>query len=301
MAEATETMFFTIAEGAVDPAVRIASGLIQEEDIDKLEGRIRDGEYTVRDLDPAAIPCDCMDCRGTANGQMPKGARAAAGSFTMVVADALTTDSYRHPGEKAPAHKARVYTELRKNGQKVGGHVATSVPYPEYAGCGAEDKLDDTAGVDRPSILNFMQRKAVPIFNTIRGLGADVSDELESDITSKAATLQAEGYAASGKEISQAGIEVAGEDSVVELAGPQNGVLVAILTTPGSRLDQDRIREDFGSDYEVFEVHAWSIANGAKATSTSEAEAHDKEVAGLAYNLGAGGVIAGPGMRIVVL
>lgn len=288
-------MKLTFAEGAVDPEPRIAAGEIKSERIDELEDRIKNGEFRSQ-ADPKAIPCDCMDCRLQANGQAVVGVKAAGGTMTVVMQDALTTASYRHEDEKAPEHKRRIYRELKNAGHEVGGHIGVD----GAPGCGAEVKLDNK-DPNLPSILRFMQRKGADIFGAIRMLGQDVSAELEDGITAKAGQLQAENYATSGEELAQVGLEIA-PDNVRQLANQQKGVLVAILTQPGEILDQQAISNEYGEEgLEVFEIAAWAIDNSAKATSTDPAEAHAKLIAGLAYNLGAGGVIGGPGMRVIVL
>jgi len=300
--ETIESLTFSIAEGSVDPEPRIASGEIKKEIVDNLEADIKSGEFTEHDLDPESIPCNCMDCKPQESGEtVDDGAKAAGGTTTGVIADALTTNRYRQQSESAPAHKKTMLQELAKRGKRVGGHTAASVPNERYAGCGAEDKLDDSAN-GGPSILGFLHRKHEPIFATMRDLGYEISGELESEISDNADKLINEGYATSGKALSDAGVEATGIESVKNLKGRvHNGVIVAILTEPGTRLNQAAIQSKYGEDYEVFEVHAWSIKNLARETSASPEEAHDKEIAGVAYNLAAGGVIAGPGMRIVVL
>jgi hypothetical protein len=299
VANTQDVMTLSFAEGQVDPAVRVARGEINQGRVDELITRLQNREF-IDYTDPESIPHDCMDCRGQVNGQAVVGVKAAGGSTTMVVADALTSDSYRQPGEKAPQHKKRLLSELLRRGKKVGGHSADEVASDDYAGCGAEDKLDGREP-NQPSILGFIARKASTIFDVIRSLGQTVEPELEASIPAKAVSLQHEGYATTGKELSQAGVEVAGPESRKTLTGPQKGVVVAVLTQPGEILDQARINYEFGDDYEVFEIAAWAIANGARETSLDAEEEHAKYVAGLAYNLAAGGVIAGPGMPVVVL
>jgi hypothetical protein len=299
MPNVQERLRFTIAEGQVDPEPRIASGEIDAKKVDELESRIIQGDFTIHG-DPTEIPCDCMDCRSQANGEEVVSTKAAGGTTTIVVADALTDNSYRHPGEKAPAHKKRILTELIKAGHKVGGHRADKTARPDFSGCGAEDKLD-SKDPDQPSILEYLHRRSKDIFATIRSLGSEVEPELEAEIGENAQKLRDEEYATTGKELSEAGLQVAGEGSVKTLTGPQLAVITAIMRIPGERLDQKRIRAEYGPGYEVFEIAAWSIANGARATSLSETEEHRKTAAGLAYNLAAAGVIAGPGMRIAVV
>lgn len=292
-----EVLILSFAEGTVDPQKRIENGEINPDRQQELIERILNRVF-IKHGDPTAIPCVCMDCRPSVDGSFPEGAKAAGGTDTLVIADALTTDSYRRPSEKAPAHKKRMWGELSEAGHKVGGHTADNVANPNYAGCGAGDKLDDD---DDASILNFIERKPGALFGTIRALGTNVEPDLESSIITKATTLREEGYATTGAEFSRVGLEVAGPESIVTLTGPQKAVLAVITTIPGEELDRDAIAKEYGNDYQIFEIEAWSIVNGAKATSRTPEEEHAKTVAGLAYDLGAAGVIAGPNMPVVVL
>src|SRR5690348_11571675 len=85
---------FASAEGSVDPTARIASGEIREQTIDELELRLVSGEFRA-EADPEALACDCIDCRPEVGGEAVNGVKAAAGSFTMTISDALTTNGYR--------------------------------------------------------------------------------------------------------------------------------------------------------------------------------------------------------------
>ncbi|HMH31222.1 MAG TPA: hypothetical protein VK534_01975 [Methylomirabilota bacterium] len=290
----TEVLTLSFAEGSVDPAVRVANGEIEQSKIDELAQRLRNGEFRIQ-VDPESIPGDCMDCRRQSNGAAVVGVKAAGGTTTLVVADALTTNSYRQKGEKAPQHKRNMLEQLSKD-HEVGGHTGAEGSVP----CGAETKLDGQEP-DEPSILGFMERKSVDIFGTLRSLGYEVEPELEDDIVAKTTVLRQEDYATTGEELAAVGIEVVGRDKIRELSGVQNGVMVALLTKRGEILDQEAICDEYGDEYGVFEIEAWSIANGANKTALGPEEAHQKEIAGLAYNLGSGGVIVGPGMRVEVL
>ena len=295
--EAQERLTFTIGEGSVGPAARIATGEISEQRVDEVVERLQTDEF-YDEIDPESLPSECIECRPPDGEPQVMGADSAGGSFTQVAADALTHQSYRHPGEKAPTHAKRIYSELIEDGKPVKTHDA-DIAQGINCGCGAEDKLDGQEP-DKPSILGYLTRRGNDIRQVVESLGRNVSDEQEALITSRAAQLRAEDYATNGAELKQACIEVAGPDSVETVTGVQKGVAVVINTRQGTRLNRLKLSEEFGDDYQAFSVDVWSLPNGAKATSRTEAEADDKEVAALFYNLAAGGVIAGPDMRVVI-
>lgn len=286
------------AEGLVDPQARIDTGEIRLDRLDELVRRLETDEFIIKG-DEYALPCQCMDCRPQTNGDQVLGPKAAGGTFTITMADVLTTQSYRRQNEKAPVHHQRVAEELKQAGHEIGGHEADSVLDANDSGCGAQDKAD-SGNPDRPSILGFMDRKSTDIFGFINSLGINTSAKTEAEIKRRIAECIKEGYITSGAEISQATKKVGGNDSVTQLTGPQKGVVAAIVTRAGEYYDATAITKEFGPDYQVFEVSAWAIINGAKETSLTPEEAEAKTIAGLAFNVGAAGVIAGPGMRLAV-
>lgn len=287
------------AEGAVDPTDRISRGIIHPEKITELAQRIKDGEFTIYG-DTEAIPCICMDCRPTVDGDPTVGPKAAGGTFTAVVADALTFDSYRQPGENAAAHKARLFEQLQANSYRPGGHIPAGFPKNKEGGCGAEGKLHNKEA-SKPSIFRFMKKNSDNIFNTLRALDYEVDRDTEVGINDKLSTLIDEGYASSGAELAKVGVEVAPKENFELEDAPQLAVVVALMTRPGEYLDQKRIQREYGHDYQVFEIETWAVKNSAKATSLSEEEQTSREIAAMAYQLGASGVIGGPGLGIVVV
>jgi hypothetical protein len=289
--------YLPFAEGPIDPSNRIAQGEIDVQIVDELITRIQGDEYTLHG-DPTAIVNECMDSRGQTNGHMVVGVKAAGGTTCMVLMDALTNDSYRAPGDKAPTHKATIFGELKKNQQPVGGHTADTVPDPQYAGCGAEDKLDapDDEHPQKPSTLRLLTQQANTIFDFMREAGYKVEPKLAQHITGKGQALRNEHYATSGKELSDAG----DPKHRKVLTGDQKAVLVVIMTEPGAYLDQEAINKDYGHDYEVFEVAAWGIENSAKEISVTSEDQHAKTIAGVAFSLATAGVIVGPGMPILI-
>lgn len=292
-----ELQLLTIAEGEVDPAARIATGEISEAKIITLAEQLQTDEFYGQ-IPEGSIACVCMDCRPRQDGKQELGGNAAGGSYTLVIADALTHNSYRRKGEDSAEHTKRMYTELKKEGYRVGGHDADSAS-GSNCGCGAEDKLDSNNEL-APSILRYAVNRADDVRATIESFGFEVSDELHDTIVSNAAELRANTYAASGAEVRQATIEAAGYESVETLAGAQHGVLAVINTREGQTLNRQKVAKQYGSDYQVFNIDVPAIIAGTRAISISETEATEKTIAALYYNVAAAAVIAGPSMPIVV-
>ncbi|HET9098589.1 MAG TPA: hypothetical protein VFN51_03145 [Candidatus Saccharimonadales bacterium] len=287
------------AEGAVEPADRIEAGQIDPQKITELAERIKAGNYTLAGNEDL-IPCLCMDCRALTNGEATLGPKAAGGTMTLVVADALTYDSYRHKNDDAAQHKLRLFSELQQSGFKPGGHVPAGFPDNLTGGCGAEGKLDSDSP-DKPSIFKFIVKNSKAIFDTLIALGYEIDSDLEESIIDNTRRLITQKYASNGTELAKVGMSIAPENNVQLEDGPQLAVLAAIMTKKGAYLDQKRIRQDYGPDYQVFEIEPWAIRNGAKVTSISEKEEHDREIAGMVFQVAATGVIGGAGLGIVVV
>lgn len=294
------------AEGSVDPELRVESGEINQDTIDQIESKIMNDEF-VQMVDSRSAACRCMDCRRTSNGDSVIGVKAAGGSLTAVVADALTLGKFRKDKENAAKHTKTVLGVIKAQGLQIGGHTATNVASTEMCGCGAADKLDNPNPTrEHPSILDFFIRSFEGVFNDLgelnrkANLGLDISERLIANTKHNAQKLRDEGYAANGKVLSEAIKEVAGPENMIELSGPQKAVLAVLMLTPGEVLDTAKIHHKYGDDYQVFEMSGWGIANQIKALSVDAQDFNDMFVAALAYNLSAAGVIGGPGLKIIV-
>ena len=294
-----ELSTLSIAEGAVDPSVRIASGDIKAEVVHDLAKRLQTDEF-YDEIPAGSIPCVCMDCRGRLDGHQVLGGNAAGGTFTLVMADALTSNTFRHPGENSAAHTKRTYAELMKRGYNVGGHDAdTAAGSSVNGGCGAMDKLDSSDPL-APSILRYMAKRADDVRQGVQGFGFEVSDALHASLVTNAQDLRETGYATTGRELLEATLEVAGDESIETLTGPQLAVIAVVNTREGQTLNRKKVAAAFGNDYQVFNIDAPTISNGVRVTSMSEAQANDKMIAALYYNVATAAVIVGPSMPIIV-
>lgn len=305
MKHPTETQFqtresfpFAIAEGSIDPEARIAAGELSEEQVAEAEQRLVGDEF-FDEIPEDATPNMCMDCRDPKDDSEMLGANAAGGTMTMVVADALTHNSFRKIGEKASQHAGRLFQWLKSRGKRIGGHDADSVTEPA-CGCGACDKLDGKQP-GQPSILGYMIRRGDEIRQLMTSLGVPVTDEQHALVLANAQKLRDENYADDGTKIRQAFVDAAGEEAVTTLTGGQeNAVFVSLNLQKGTTLNRKKVREVYGDAIRVFNVDVWSLPNGAEATAVTPQEAADLLVAAGYYNLAAGGTIAGPKMRVIV-
>lgn len=296
MPNTKEIAFLTIAEGGIDPDTRVSRGEITQDEIEQFVTDIQSEEFDAV-IDAAAIPAVCVDGRG-----MRVGPNAAGGTFTLVVADALTTQTYRSQGDKAPAHATRLFTELTKAGKKIGGHDDDHAQ-GNNCGCGAEDKLDNVEDANGPSILGYIERRGGDIRTFLESplIGLTISDELHESIVARSAELRKEKYATAGADLKKATLAVAGEDAIEQLTGVHNEVALRIQTKPGATIDRPKLREKYGDKLEVFELDLPNLRSGVEAVSLTKEEAGKKLIAALYYNVATASVLAGPSLCVVVI
>lgn len=292
MPEIKQHLRLTLAEGSIDPDTRVANGEFSNEQIDDFCDDVLSESYDTP-IDPKAIPNVCVDGRGQKIGP-----NAAGGSFTLVMADALTTQSYRKQGETASQHSKTLYEELTKMGYEIGGHDADHAGDGD-SGCGAQDRLDNIHNRSKPSILEFIGRGGNEIRNYLsENVGFDVDDATHELIVENSKQLRTEAYAGSGSELKDAVVEVAGEESIEHLKDDHFEVLLKLYLRKGVALDRVKLREVYGDKLQAFAANVPNIKVGTDAISLSPEEASAKLAAALYYNVATASVLAGKGLRV---
>jgi hypothetical protein len=292
-----------IGEGSIDPDERIARGEITHDEVADFVEALQ-GDELYKRIDSELIPEQCVDGRD----EITRGPNAAGGTFSLVMGDALTFNTFCKIGDKAATHAKHVYGHLRSIGHRIGGHDDAAAK-GATCGCGAEDKLDNS-DADKPSILRYISRRSdeirdaltsLSITATSEPLGIQISDDVHGLITKRSDELQAESYASSGAELRQAFVDIAGEESVATLEGVHNEVVVVINTRAGETLDREKVRQLFGDKIEAFNVDVHALRKGAQSMSNNaEKEADARFIASLYYNVATAAVLSGKSLRIVV-
>lgn len=293
MPQVQEYETLTIAEGTLGPANVLAKGEVTQEEIDDFCERLLTDEF-YDDCDPEEIVDGCVDGRGVEE----IGPNAAGGSFTYVMADALTVQGMRKDKEQAPGHARRVFTFLKKLGKKIGGHGATHAHGPN-CGCGAEDSLDPNPQ-DGPSILNFINRRADEIREALAAKGIQIKDKTHAQIKQRAEELHEESYATSGKELSDVTKEVGGEQCVKILPGEHNEVVAVLILNARKKLSRAKINAVYGGRLMAFAVNIPAIEYGTKLMSATGEEAEARFAGAMYYNVATASVLGGPDLRILV-
>lgn len=286
------------ASGLVDPQERIDNGEISQETVEELKERIINGDFD-KPIDPDSVAELCMDHRPTENGEILVGAKGAGGTIGYAVGDALTSSRFRKAGEAATTHLKRIVSVFQDGGKNGGGHYAKNATHPEAAGCGAADNLNDS-DINKPTGLKRITSHGKEIFSLLGSIGVETSENEQSVISDNAQTLIEEGYGARGKEIVDAGAEVAGKEKFPTLDGDlKHAVLAVIIANQGIVLDHAAIERAYGAQYRVFEVSAWAVANGADKISISKDEARLKAAATLGYTVAVASTLVSDNMQFV--
>lgn len=271
----------------VIPTLDIAEGSIEARGSQERSGevteRLAKGEFHV--AVEATIPCKCIDGRPGAIGLA---SNAAGGSETLMVADDLTSKRFADESSTTLAHYRNVLDVLQSEGYPVGGHNDNHA-HGEASGCGANDKL--------PLIYNFIARRGDELRALTESLGLTVSDDLHEKLVGNAG---ARTEFSAGAELLSALEEAAGPESIDNLVDGHNEVAAVINMRSGTTLDREALAREFGSEYQAFNVDAWSFAEAARAISLSQEEADEKVVAMVYYNLATAGVLCGKNMHVIV-
>lgn len=264
----------------------------QQERLDEFTERVGSGEFHKEIPTGVAIPARCVDGRNIETGANPLAPNAAGGTETIFVADDLTTKRFAGKDGSTLAGYSNVVDMLQSANNptlEVGGHTDTHA-HDNKSGCGANDKL--------PEIYDFIKRKDDVLRSVAATLGVQVSDETHDLIVGNAA---ARTEFSAGAELFKELKNKAKEEYIDHLDGEHNEVVGVINKRKGTTLDRDALMEEFGPNYEAFNIDVWSFEEAARATSLSEGEIDQKVAAMVYYNLATTMVLAGKNLRVVVI
>ena len=269
-----------------------ATGTIQANDyqmerLDEFTNRVASGEFHVAvDGD---VPSKCID--GRSCPRATNGPNAAGGTESVFVADDLTTKHMAADDGSVRGGMENVIHTLQGLGHAVGGHSDNRHTDPLQSGCGANDKL--------PTIYEMITAKPAAIKGIAEAiLGPNSVDQATEQLILKNAAQR--GDFAFGHDI-VALLQDVDNAKLEELQGSHNEVVAVINLRPNTTLDRRALIDEFGVDYQAFNVDAWSFHAAAKATSLTVEEIQQKVVAMTYYNIATALVLCGPQMRVVIV
>lgn len=282
----------SIAAGTIEPAPRVASGEITQERVDELYERLQTSKYYV------------------ATGQ-EFGPNAAGGTFSLVIADALTGNRFRQNGEGAKQHAKNLYAFLlehhndvegrkiiprvcidgrqgeNKNTTVVGGHDSDH----GADDCGAQKRLLD--------IVRYMAHRGDDVRTFLQSHGVAVDDATHALLVENTQALIDGHYVTSPIALREAYVETAGETSVTRLIGAHAEVVATLNTETSMTLDRAAIRREFGSQYEAFNVDIDALQQSSALIALNARTTSQTFIAALYYNVATTAVLCGPSLLIV--
>ncbi len=263
----------------------------QENDtVDKLTEDVFQGRFLIATDKP--VPCKCIDGRKCDNPT--HGPNAAGGTETIFVAQDLTKDVRSGPLESVADSIRRTVRDLAVSGHPVGGHGDKNHKDLDDSGCGANDRL--------PKIYDMIVRNSDMIKKYVESiLGKNFVDDVTEELIIANAKLRAEANIFStGKEVYDV-LNEAQESEVEVLEGAHKEVVAGINMREGTTLDRQALANEYGDDYQAFNIDAWSFKNAAEAISANEEDVRRKIIAMTYYNVATALVLCGPKMRVVVV
>ncbi|MFI5212884.1 MAG: cadmium-containing carbonic anhydrase [Candidatus Saccharimonadales bacterium] len=271
----------------------IAAGPDQQERLEEFTERVGGGEFHVpiswSDALKKMLLVRCVDGRIPETGANTLGPNSAGGSESLFVADDLTEKRFASTDGTTLGGYANTIHYLNDNDYEVGGHTDEHAD-DEKSGCGATDKLS--------LIYAYMAQFPDVLCQQATALGVVVTDEAHELITRNASQRT---EFSNGHDLLKLLIATADEQFVDRLNAGHKEVLTVVNTQLGTTLDRDAVVNEFGPDYQAFNVDAWAFEKAAHAISqpdTSEEMIAAKVVALTYYNLATAFVLSGPGMRL---
>lgn len=292
----TQQQLGNLAIGTIGPSARIDSGAISQVTVNEVVESLRGDEFYVEIGDNF-------------------GPSSAGGTFTLVVADALTTNRFRTGIESAADHAKKLYGWLLENkddaaSRKIIPRVCIDgrLPADDYVNDSVIGGHDDEHGEDGcgaqknlGAILRFIAERGGAVRQFLEERGVQVSEELHQMLTANSRDLSSPetGYVSSGAELRGAFVATGGERTVAQLQGSHNEVVGVVNTEAGKTLNRKKLRETFGDAYESFEIDVAPLKDATATISLTDEEAEQKFIAALYYNVATTLVLGDPSLRTV--
>ncbi len=268
--------YITLGDRAIGT---IQADLGQQDRLDELTDRLAGTQFYTETTN--TIPYMCID--GRPGGVIAP--NAAGGTESLFVADDLTTQPIGQ-GLKTVEGYAALLTYLQEMELPIGGHTDEH-EHDHSSGCGGNDKL--------PLIYDFIVTHGSYLHEFTQKIGFSINDETHTIITGNAAVRQ---QFSGGDELLDVLRENAG--TIVTLRGEHKEVVTVINKKSGTTLDREKVAAEFGPDYQVFNIDAWSFVEAGRRIAASEDDIPQKVAAMIYYNLATVFVLCGPAMRVIV-
>lgn len=287
----------TIGIGTIGPKKRLERNEINKQTLDHFYEQLQTGRYYDR-VQCEVSPTHCVDGRPRKDAMQSLGYNAAGGSFSIVMADALTHESYLNDNETAIIHARKMYQALLDCGYQIGGHDDDMANFPA-CGCGAIDRLGPKDS-DLLSILEFIRDHADDIRNILETLTGNIDQDIHLQIQHQATRLLESDYVVNGDQLRELMIDLGGETAIERLTGSHNEVALVVNTERYTTLNRAALASEFGTKYQTFNLDVKSLEQPLFDLSQTSRDAQEKYIGALYYNVATAAILADNSLQIIV-
>ena len=283
------------AFGSVEPAQRVQQNVITRVQVVEFSKELQDHDsYLYRPLDePAFMPRFCIDGRHFADNIARLAPNAAGGVFTLLVADMLTSQTFRNRTKSTADYARNLFLYLNDAGYEgtYGDHDHDQPTPADKSGCGAIDYMAVTIG--------FIARQGRELKQIAEQLSIPVDDKDHAEIIKRARELTEDKdmHFSPGAELRQTLASAAGKESVITLTGQHNEVTFVVNNQSGTSIDP----ATYGDAMQAFNYDRWAMKKAVHVIghNLTANEVRRKLLAADYFNLATLCVLAGPSLYIV--
>lgn len=215
------------------------------------------------------------------------GPNAAGGTFTLVMADALSARRFYEPGMKSDAHARVMYEWLVQHADTEGNRMIiprqcmderpiADGSQPSQGLIGGHDSThgeDDCGAIKKmEAILQYITDHADVLQTICITEGCEVSDSLHKALVQNARELLDSGYVADAFTMRKVLVSVADESAVARLNGDHNGVALRKNRNANLTLHRNKAEKDFGTNIQGFNIDVGVFEPCAKLLAGTDDE-----------------------------
>ncbi|GKS69901.1 hypothetical protein W03_19050 [Nitrosomonas sp. PY1] len=243
---------FNLGLGAIGPENRTD---VDQSVVNAMYQTIASGKFNIPVGD--SVPSICVDGRCNKDGKREVSPSAAGGTLSIVYgADLGGASTSSDTNEITLA--TRISNTLKEKGHAIGVHGDDH----SNCGCGACAKVKN--------IYQHIAEKINDIVSLTSQYGITLSQSEKDRIVQQAQNrLNQSNFFAEDRSSVLKNSQECGS-VYEELVGAHNELGIALNTKPGTTVDRSAIRAQYGPQYDMFVVDAWTFANAAKAINSNE-------------------------------
>jgi hypothetical protein len=287
----------SVAVGSIGPAARIDAGEITHAQVLRFCRELeREDSLLYRQLESHSsfMPRYCIDGRHFADLRTHIAPNTAGGVFTLLVADMLTSQTFRNKSATTAVYAKNLFTFLNDAGYEgtYGDHDQDVMSQAEASGCGAVDNM--------PRTIAFIARHGEELRALAHGLGmrAVPADHAEIITRAKELTDDTTIEASTGASLRGVLANTAGEKSVITLHGQHHEVALVVNNQEGTSINPAA----YDDTLQAFNYDRWAMKKAVHVIghNVDEHEARRKLLAADYFNLATVCMLAAPGLYLIV-